>query len=325
MSAERLIGLVSRSFRGHVASMLDTLIRVLVFFAFIGLGALLVNLKRLNAQGLDGLSAYFYWLAFPCWLVTSFAKLPPFKPAMTVPLLAYLAAMIVTAGLVILTVRVLKGRKDDSVAAGMAGFINNSAFLGIPIAISLFGPAVSHTGPLVVAADFLLLFSLGCAGLAKASGQTILTALSNTARNPTVIGALIGVLCMLLGFHFPPAIANALDMLGHSGPPVALVALGGMLALMPTANLIRPDITSAAAIIGKILLAPALVAITLTLLHVDPLTFRVFVFLSATPTAVSVFIQSKMYGLWFEGAAKSVAQSTLISLFTLSALALLLS
>lgn len=305
--------------------MLDTLIRVLVFFAFIGLGALLVKLKRLNAQGLDGLSAYFYWLAFPCWLVVSFAKLPHFPVAMATPLLAYIAAMVLTAAVVILTARALKGRKDESVAAGMAGFINNSAFLGIPIALSLFGPAVSQTGPLVVAADFLILFSIGCAGLAKASGKTIKAALAHTAKNPTVIGSLIGVFCMLIGFHFPPAIENALDILGKSGPPVALVALGGMLGLMPAANLIRPDATSIAAIIGKILLAPALVAITLTLLHVDPLTFRVFVFLSATPTAVSVFIQSKMYGLWFEGAAKSVAQSTLISLFTLSALALILA
>ena len=305
--------------------MFDTLGRVLVFFAFIGLGALLVKLKRLNAQGLDGLSAYFYWLAFPCWLVVSFAKLPHFPDAMAAPLLAYLAAMALTAAIVIGTARLFKGRKDDSIAAGMAGFINNSAFLGIPIAISLFGPTVSQTGPLVVAADFLILFSLGCAGLAKASGKTFKAALAHTAKNPTVIGSLIGVGCMLIGFHFPPAIENALDILGKSGPPVALVALGGMLGLMPAADLIRPDATSIAAIIGKILLAPALVALALTLLHVDPLTFRVFVFLSATPTAVSVFIQSKMYGLWFQGAAKSVAQSTLISLFTLSALALLLT
>jgi len=305
--------------------MLDTLIRVLVFFAFIGLGALLVKLKRLNAQGLDGLSAYFYWLAFPCWLVVSFAKLPHFPDAMTAPLLAYIAAMVLTALIVILAARALKGRPDESIAAGMAGFINNSAFLGIPIALSLFGPAVSQTGPLVVAADFLILFSIGCAGLAKASGKTITAALAHTARNPTVIGSLTGVFCMLIGFHFPPAVENALDILGASGPPVALVALGGMLALMPAANLIRPDATSATAITGKILLAPALVAIALTLLHADPLTFRVLVFLSATPTAVSVFIQTKMYGLWFGGAAKSVAQSTLISLFTLSALALVLT
>jgi len=305
--------------------MFDTLTRVLVFFAFIGLGALLVKLKRLNTQGLDGLSAYFYWLAFPCWLVTSFARLPRFQAPMAYTLLAYIAAMIATAVVVILAVRLLKGEKHDSIAAGMAAFINNSAFLGIPITLSLFGPETAAIGPLVVAADFLILFSLGCAGLAKASGKTFRDALVHTARNPTVIGALIGVALMLTGLHFPPAVEGALDLLGRSGPPVALVALGGMLALMPGRNLVRPDAASLTAIVGKILLAPAVVALILWALHADPLTFRVFVFLAATPTAVSVFIQTKMYGLWFEGAARTVAQSTLISLFTLSALALLLT
>ncbi len=103
------------------------------------------------------------------------------------------------------------------------------------------------------------------------------------------------------------------------------MALGGMLGLMPVKNLIRIDLMGALAIAGKILLAPAAVALALTLLHVDPLAFRVFVFLAACPTAVSVFIQTKMYGLWFEGAAATVAQSTLISLFTLSGLALILT
>lgn len=305
--------------------MIDTLGRVLVFFAFIGLGALLVKFKRLNAQGLDGLSAYFYWLAFPCWLMVSFSRLPHFDSAMTLPILAYLAAMVLTAAVVVLVARLFKSRKDNSIAAGMAGFINNSAFLGIPIALSLFGPEVSRIGPLVVAADFLILFSIGCAGLAKASGKTFKAALAHTAKNPTVIGALTGVACMLIGFRFPLPVENALDILGKSGPPVALVALGGMLALMPVTNLTRPDATNTIAIIGKILLAPVLVALVLSLLRVDPLTLRICVFLAGTPTAVSVFIQTKMYGLWFEGAAKTVAQSTLISLFTLSALALLLT
>ncbi|MDV6332708.1 AEC family transporter [Asticcacaulis sp. 201] len=305
--------------------MLDTLGRVIIFFGFIGLGVLLVRFKRLTAQGLDGLSAYFYWLAFPCWLMVSFARLPHFSPALAGTLAAYAGGMIATAAIVIALTRVFKGRADESVAAGMAAFINNSAFLGIPITVNLFGQDVAQTGALVVAVDFLILFSLGCAGLAKASGKTFKDALLHTARNPTVIGALIGVILMLTGLHFPPAIESALDILGKSGPPVALVALGGMLALMPAADLVRPDATSVIAIAGKILLAPACVALVLWGLKADPMTFKVCVFLSATPTAVSVFIQTKMYGLWFHGAAKTVAQSTLISLFTLSALALLLT
>lgn len=305
--------------------MFDTLIRVLVFFAFIGLGVALVRFKRLNAQGLDGLSAYFYWLGFPAWLMVSFSRLSRFDSQTAMTLLAYVAAMMAGAIIVAIAVRVSRRPKADAVGAGMAALINNSAFLGIPIALSLFGPEAGRIGPLVVAADFLILFSTACAALAKASGQTFMKALGNTARNPTVIGALTGVILMTFGLRFPAPVENALDLLGRSGPPVALVALGGMLGLMEPRFLLRADITSALAIIGKILLAPALVAIGLSFLHLAPETYKVCVFLSATPTAVSVFIQTKMYGTWFEGAAKTVAQGTTLSLITLSALALILT
>lgn len=305
--------------------MLDTLSRVIVFFGFIALGVLLVRLRRLNAQGLDGLSAYFYWLGFPAWLIVSFSKLPPFGLSMAQTLAIYAITMVGAAALVVGIARACKVSAGDSVGAGMASLINNSAFLGIPIALSLFGPVAGHAGPLVVATDFLMLFSIGCAGLAKASGHTLREALMHTARNPTVIGALIGVLLMVFGIRFPVPLENALDILGRSGPPVALVALGGMLGLMDPKALWRIDLPSSLAIMGKILLAPALVAIVLWVMRVDPAVFRVVVFLSATPTAVSVFIQTKMYGVWFEGAAKTVAQGTIISLVTLSLLALVLT
>ena len=304
--------------------MIDTLGRVLVFFAFIGLGVVLVRFKRLNAQGLDGLGAYFYWIGFPAWLVVSFSQLHPFGLEMGRNLLAYLAAMLTTAVLVVIAARLFKVAKPDSIGAGMASFINNSAFLGIPIALSLFGAEAGRTGPLIVAADFLVLFGIGCAALAKASGHTFREALQHTARNPTVIAAVTGVVLMGFGIHFPAPVEGALEILGKSGPPVALVALGGMLGLMDPRTLLRIDPANAIAMIGKTIVAPLLVAGVLSLMHVDPTVVRIFVFLSATPTAVSVFIQTKMYGTWFEGAAKTVAQGTVLSLFTLSILALIL-
>jgi predicted permease len=305
--------------------MIDTLSRVLVFFAFIAVGAILVRLKRLDQAGLNGLSAYFYWLGFPAWLLVSFSQLPRFDGHMATILAAYIAAMIACAAIVVAAGLLLGQPKAAAIPAGMASFINNSAFLGIPITISLFGPAAAASGPLVVACDFLALFCLGCAALAKASGHTFKEALSHTARNPTLIGALLGLVCLFAGFHLPTPVETALEIMGKSGPPVALVALGGMLGLMPAQALIRVDAASALAIVGKVLLAPLLVAGVLSLIGVDPLFFKICVFLSATPTAVSVFIQTKMYGTWFEGAATTVAQGTFISLFTLSGLALILA
>ena len=305
--------------------MSETLSRVAVFFGFIALGAVLVRFKRLDRNGLNGLTAYFYWLAFPCWLLVGFSRLPPLDAEHARVLLVYLAAMLAAAAIAVLLMRLSGGDRARSVAAGMAAMVNNSAFLGAPVAASLFGPKVMIMAPLVVAADFLVLFSLGCAGLAKASGHTFREALIHTAKNPTVIGAALGVALMSFGVRFPPVLDGALDLLGKSGPPVALVALGGMLGLMPASRLIRPDRLSVFALLGKLLLAPALVALALHLLRADPLTFRVCVFLSATPTAVSVFVQTRMYDFWSEGAARTVAQGTLISLFTLCGLALLLT
>lgn len=305
--------------------MLDTLARVVIFFGFIAVGALLARLGRLSREGLDGLSAYFYWLGFPCWLAVSFSQLRGLDSHHAVLFAGYLGAMITAGAVVVVATLLMKAPRDSSAAAGMAGFINNSAFLGVPISLSLFGHEAAQLGPLVVAADFLVLFSLGCAAIAKASGHTFKEALIRTAKNPTVIGALIGVLLLITGNRFAPPIETALDLMGRSGPPVALVALGGMLGLMPWRNLAGFDPISLTAIVGKTLLAPALVALVLWLLQADSLTFKVCVLLAATPTAVSVFIQAKIYDVWFEGAAKTVAQSTVFGLITLSVLAVVLT
>jgi len=305
--------------------MLETLSRVAVFFAFIALGAVLARTKKLTQQGLDGLSAYFYWLGFPAWLVVSFSQLPPLGAGMVVGLAGYAVAMVACAVAVVVIVLALRGKRSDALAAGMAGFINNSAFLGVPVVTSLFGPQVGRLAPLIVAADFLILFTIGCAALAKASGHTFRMALVRTAQNPTVIGALLGVALWISGIHFPAPVEDALELLGRSGPPVALVALGGMLGFMPVRTLVTPDRASAVAVIGKLLLAPGLVAAVLWALHADPLLWKVAVFLSATPTAVSVFIQARIYGVWYEGAARTVAQATVLSLVTLCALAVVLA
>jgi malonate transporter and related proteins len=305
--------------------MLDTLSRVFIFFAMIGLGALLVRLKRLNSAGLDGLNAYFYWLGFPAYLIGTFAQLPKPDAAMLITVAAYCAAMVLAALITFMALRLRHEPITHRAGAAMASLINNSAFLGIPITISLFGPAAGHIGPLTVAADFLILFSLGCAGLAYASGQGLHSAMMRTLKNPTVIASGLGVLMMFIGLKFPPVFQNGLDLVGHTASPIALVALGGMLGLLPGRTLITLNWASAGAVVAKTLIAPAFVAIALHLIGTPALVFKVAVFLAACPTAISVFIQTRIYNTWYEGAAVAVTQSTVLSLITLSGLALVLT
>lgn len=304
--------------------MLQTVSRVAVFFALIALGAVLSRLKQLTREGIGGLSAFVYWLGFPLWLVITFTQLPRPGAGIAVPMAAYIAALIAGAVITGLAARLIRVPGQLALASGSAALVNNSAFLGVPIAVSLFGAAGDHTGPLFVAADFLICFTLACAALAAASGQSVFAALGRTARNPTVIGALIGVACLFAGLRFPPAAESAMTLLGKAGAPVALVALGGLLGLMPWRSILTLDAPRACAIIGKILLAPALVAAALYLVHAPADLFRIGVFMAACPTAVSIFIQARVYDVWAEGAATTVAQSTVLSLITLSVLAVIL-
>jgi predicted permease len=211
-----------------------------------------------------------------------------------------------------------------ALAAGSAALVNNSAFLGMPIAISLFGAAGERTGPLMVAADFLVCFTLACVALAAASGHSVVAALGRTARNPTVIAAAVGVICLFCGLRFPRVAESAMTLLGKAGAPVALVALGGLLGLMPWRAILTLDVPRAASIVGKLILAPALVAAALFAVHASPDLFRIGVFMAACPTAVSIFIQARVYDVWADGAATTVAQSTVLSLVTLSVLAVML-
>ncbi len=304
--------------------MLQTVVRVAVFFAFIAAGAVLTRLKRLSREGVDGLSAYVYWLGFPAWLIVTFTQLPRPPATVAVPLIAYVGAMITAAVIAAGAAFLLKAKRDEAMAAGAGALVNNSAFLGVPVALSLFGTEAAHLGPIVVAADFLVCFTLACAVLSLASGHGLTAALKRTAQNPTVLAAALGVILMFAGLRFPPAAEGALDLLGKSGAPVALVALGGLLGLMPDRALISFDVPRAVAVTAKLLLAPALVAGVLFLVHADPALWRICVFMSACPTAVSIFIQARVYNVWSEGAAAAVAQGTLISLVTLSALAIAL-
>ena len=304
--------------------MLQTVSRVAVFFALIALGALLSRLKQFTRDGIGGLSAFVYWLGFPLWLIVTFSQLPKPGAEIALPVAAYIAALVAGAVITGLIARLLRVPGPLALASGAAALVNNSAFLGVPIALSLFGQAGGRTGPLFVAADFLICFTLACAGLATASGQGIAVALKRTARNPTVIGALVGVICLFAGVRFPPVAESAMELIGKAGAPVALVALGGLLGLMPWRALVTLDATRACALVGKIVLAPALVAMALYFVHAPADLFRVGVFMAACPTAVSIFIQARVYDVWAEDAATTVAQGTLISLITLSVLAVLL-
>jgi malonate transporter len=143
---------------------------------------------------------------------------------------------------------------------------------------------------------------------------------------PIVAGAVVGVAQMLVGWRWPEPIDQAISMCALSATAVGLVALGATLAARRAPD--QPKRQGApvwTAVALKLAVGPACVAAATLLLGAPP-AFRVAaILMSACPTAVTVFVQARTAGVFAEGAARTVAISTLVSALTLTLLAMQLA
>uniref|UniRef100_UPI0025D4C12B AEC family transporter n=1 Tax=uncultured Caulobacter sp. TaxID=158749 RepID=UPI0025D4C12B len=161
--------------------------------------------------------------------------------------------------------------------------------------------------------------------LGWAAGRSVWRSTVQAFRNPVVAAALAGVALALLDLALPEPLDRAVGMAAVSGSPVGLVALGAALGLRETEGQTAPPwgpVTLAA--IGKLALFPLLAWFAIGLTPAPPAFRAGATLLAAAPTAVNVFIQTRAYGVFARGVARTVALTTALSMVTLALAALLL-
>jgi hypothetical protein len=309
-----------------IAIVADVLARVWPFFLLVGAGLVLTRLRLLDGAQARGLSSYVYWIGFPALLIHSLSRMGRPGPELTAGLAAY-----ATAGLAVMTAVVILGRvlgwtKAEQSGAGIASGVGNSAFLALPITAAVMGAETARVVAGVVAIDFVILSAAGVGLLSWAAGRSVWRSIAQAFRNPIVAAAVLGVALALSDLGLPAPLDRAIGMAALSGSPVGLVALGAALGLHdvdgePTPDL-RPILTSA---LAKLAIFPLLVWLAVGLTPA-PEAFRAgATLLAAAPTAVNVFIQTRTYGVWPRGAARTVAATTALSAITLALAALLVA
>ena len=302
--------------------------KVLPFFLVMLAGAALARARLLDQGGVTGLSRYVYWLGFPALLVHSLGAGAPPSPAVALGLVGYAAGALCPFLVAAALARAMGWTPPIRAALPMCAGLGNTGFLGLPLAVSLFGVAALGWAGAIVAVDWVLLASLSGAQMYRRPGEAWLPALCRGLFTPIVAGAVIGVGQMLTGWRWPAAADAAISMLAASATATGLVALGAVLAARrevadaPGAPETLP-VWSAVAL--KLIVGPACVA-GATALAGAPVAFRhTAVLMAACPTAVTVFVQARQAGVFGDGAARVVAISTLVSALTLTGLAALLA
>lgn len=307
------------------ALVLDVLSRVWPFFLLVGAGLLLSRLRLLDGRMTQGLSAYVYWVGFPALLIHSLSRLGRPGPDLLLGLGAYAGVGLLVMAVMVLAGRILGWSKAERAGAAMASGVGNSAFLALPITAAVLGAETARLVAGAVAIDFVVLAATGVGLLGWAAGRSVWRSTVQAFRNPVVAAALAGVVLALLDLALPEPLDRAVGMAAASGSPVGLVALGAALGLRETEGEATPTNGPVLlAALAKLVAFPLLAWLAIGLTPAPPAFQAGATLLAAAPTAVNVFIQTRAYGVFARGAARTVALTTALAALTLAAAALLL-
>lgn len=294
-------------------------------FGVVALGFLAVRASLLDAGGVRGLVAFVFNFALPVLLFRSMATvdLPDRVPW------SFLAAFY-TASMATYALGFALGRwgfrrpTDEGAIFGMAASFSNTVFLGIPIILTALGPEATLPVFLIIAfhsATFMpLTVALIHLGRGEAPGfiRQVGTLLRAVARDPIVMGLLLGLLANLAGVGLPGPLDAVAQLLAGAAMPAALFAMGASLAGHPAGTEGAP----AAALAGlKLVVHPALVWVAaVPVLGLDGVWAATAVLMAGMPTAVNTYLFGARYGAAPSVAARAVLVSSAASAVTLAVL-----
>lgn len=300
--------------------MIDIFLKILPFFAILGLGYFACKRGFFGEQATAHLTKFVFYFALSAMIFRFSAtlSLPDVFHASSV--MAYLSG---TALVYLLVTAVALFRKigvEEAAIEAQAAAIGNVGFLGIPMLVMLIGPAAIGPVMIVLAVDLIFFGSLLVIIVsARRDGRMSVAVLGSIAlglaKNPMVMAMLLGLLWAGFTLPMPSPFDEFLTLLGAAATPGALFAIGASLAGKSAERKSVALWLSTA----KLALHPLAVAFTsLVLFDVPTFTASVMIAAAAMPTAGNVFILAQHYGIAPVRVSSTILVSTIISMVTLT-------
>jgi malate permease and related proteins len=300
-------------------TILETLAPLVLLIA---LGSVLAHLRFLGQEFMADLNKLAFWVALPALLFTS-ASHAAEPGSQTGRLLAVLLAgtLLITAfaWTVSFLLRMPAGTRGTLMQSAFRG---NLAYIGIPVlSYSLGSDQRAMATAVVVMVLSMALYNVLAVIVLQQPGTSgrgadFLRALKNIGTNPLLIAGLAGLILSFGGIALPGFVDRALEALGAAAVPIALLCIGGSLAVTPLRGKLS-WITAAALL--KVAVLPLIVFGLGRLAGLGPTDLRIALVLTACPTAAASFVMAKQMGGDQALASGSIALSTVLSALSLAA------
>ncbi|MBP8265536.1 MAG: AEC family transporter, partial [Zoogloea sp.] len=206
-------------------------------FIIIAIGFAAVRLGLLARTDMRVLGVFVINISLPALLFKALSQRALGELVSADLLIVYTLGSLLVAGLALGYVCLVQKRDLQSgalLALGMSA--SNSAYIGYPIALQVFGHAASAALAVYALVESLVMMPLALT-LAEAGGsgggrwhRVLGDILLRLAKNPFILAIAAGVAWAAIGVSMPAPLARVVDMLSTASAPVALFCIGGTLA-----------------------------------------------------------------------------------------------
>ncbi|WP_144797500.1 AEC family transporter [Microbacterium paludicola] len=278
--------------------MLDTLTGFAVVGLAIAVGYIIGRIDLLGPHARHVLGRLTFFVLSPFLLFVVLAQADTrvlFSSLLPVSAIAALAVIAVHAVVARLLWR--RGVGETVIGALSAGQVNSNN-IGIPLSLYLLGSA-AYPAPVILMQ--LLVFtpvSLAILDTVTSGRTSMWRTFVRTARNPIIVGSVLGTLVSVLGIDLPPLVIEPTTLIANACVPVLLISYGISLVgqrVLGTAGH-RRDVLLASTL--KLLAMPVVAWVVAQFAFGLPAReVLIVVVLAALPTAQNVFNYSQRYDI----------------------------
>ena len=305
---------------------MDALVNVAIpVFGIVLTGYLAGRLGMLGPESAQALNKFVYYFALPPVLFVFTAR-APISHVLNWPFIgAFVGGSAITVAIALLVGRRWFAHDTEKLSLHvLASVFSNTAYMGIPLFLTAFGPNGALPAIIATICSFTLLIGGAIAALEAARavgpsfGLVVVQVSRVLARNPLLASPFLGIAVSWAGLPLPKALGNFLDLMAASAGPAALFALG--LSLV-TQNL-KGDVLEVGWLVVMKLFVHPLVTWMLVryVFPMPPPWSQAAVILAALPVGALVFVIAQQYNVFVQRASAAILVSTVLSVATISLL-----
>jgi predicted permease len=284
---------------------------IVPIFGIILAGWLLKRLSLLNDRLVGLINDFVYYIGIP---VITFVSLHDISTGLLLDPGIYvlnLVPMIAVIAVAYAAAKALRLKRDMFAVFIVCAFFGNTGYIGFPLNVVVLGKSSLNVAAFISTLYTIVAFTFGVYLLGRSSGQQ--SEAVKVYKLPIIWAALLGILLSWLAL--PGIIRLPLELVSDLTSPLALLATG---AMAEGASL-KADLKSIGVLSAiKLVLAPAMVALTGVILGSSGMAYKSSLLEAATPVAVTNSILASQFKLRKDFASRAVIISTVLFALTLT-------